>query len=157
MPNYREEDEENTIEAEAVREPADPVEQDIRQRQIVSGGSAAPGGGIVPPPARSAGAVLDMLEDGQLSADVHHELQEVAAAIRAVANTTRGKAKGSVTLTLSLEGESDGAIRVQAKVAAKAPDLPRKLSIMWQDGDSFTRFPPGQSQMFGSAPIRRVG
>lgn len=121
-------------------------------------GTPAIGGGVIPGPASTAGAVIDMLEDGQLSYDLHAELREVAAQMRAVHNATNAKVKGEATLTLKLEMDSDGALRVEGKIKTKLPDLPRKRSIMWQnDEGDFTRFPPNQTQMFGSAPIRRIG
>jgi hypothetical protein len=114
-------------------------------------------GGVIPAPSRSAGNFLDLLEDGQLSADMHQQLQDLAAQMRAVANSTGGKAKGEATLKLKLELEGD-AFKIQGDVKIKAPDLPRRRSIMWQDDSgSFTRFPPNQTQMFGTAQVRRIG
>ena len=152
MPDYREPTDE-TIETTAERIPPDQPAQP--QQQVAQ---YAPGGGVIPAPARTAGQVVDLLEDGQLSADLHHELKELAAQIRAVSNTTGSKAKGTATLTLKLESDSDGAIRIEGVIKTKAPDLPRRRSILWQDdANDFTRFPPNQTQMFGTAPIRRVG
>lgn len=111
-------------------------------------------GHLIPAPSRTAGNFLDMLEDGDLSADLHHELKDLVAQMNAVANSSGGKAKGSATVTLNFE-LVDGALRIGGAIKVKAPDLPRKRSIMWQDDSgNFTRFPPQQSQMFGT--IRRV-
>lgn len=119
---------------------------------------AGPGGGVIPPPARTAGATIDLLEDGQLSADLQEELRELVAQMKAVHNSTRSKVKGEATLNLKFEIDASGAIFVEGKTKIKAPDLPRKRSIVWTDDQgNFTRFPPNQTQMFGSAPIRRVG
>lgn len=157
--NYREESEPSAAPPEAERNPR---EEALRESQQVTAhgevvvGRAAADGSLIPSPSRSAGTFIDLLEDGNLSADMHHELQELAAQMRAVANSTGGKAKGSATLKLTLELEGD-AFKIQGDIKVKAPDLPRKRSIMWQDDSgSFTRFPPNQTQMFG-APIRRVG
>jgi hypothetical protein len=77
------------------------------------------------------------------------------AACSTCSRTAGGKAKGEATIKLKLELEGD-AFRIQGDVKVKAPDLPRRRSILWQDGGSFTRFPPNQTQMFGSAPVRRI-
>jgi hypothetical protein len=117
----------------------------------------APGGGVIPPPAHSAGDFINLLEDGQLSYDMTEQLKEVAAQMRAVANSTGGKAKGELTLKLKLSCEGD-AFHIEGDIKTKMPDLPRRRSIMWQDDTgAFTRFPPNQTQMFGTAKVRRVG
>jgi hypothetical protein len=146
MPDYREPSEPlETIDAEARPIPD--------QTQVLA--HRAADGGVLPAPTRTAGGLLDMLEDGDFSADVHAQLVDLAAQMKAVANSTGGKAKGEATIKLKLELEGD-AFRIQGDVKVKAPDLPRRRSILWQDGGSFTRFPPNQTQMFGSAPVRRI-
>lgn len=145
-----------TIDSTATRQP----EEAPQAAPIPSRAPATPalGGGVIPGPARTGGAVIDLLEDGQLSADMQAELRDVCAQMRAVHNATGSKVKGEVTLTLKLELDNDEAFRIEGKLKAKLPDLPRKRSIMWQDDTgAFTRFPPNQTQMFGSAPIRRIG
>lgn len=146
----------DVVEATAtpIREEAPPPEA---QAAPAPRPQVAPGGGVIPAPARTAGEVIDLLEDGNLSADLHAELRDLASQMRAVHNSTGGKVKGEATLVLKLELDSDEAFRVEGKIKVKAPDLPRRRSIMWEDGGAFTRFPPNQTQMFGSAPIRRIG
>lgn len=128
------------------------TEQEEPQTAVI----AAADGQIIPAPARSAGNFIDLLEDGDFSADVHAQLQELAQQMRAVANSAGGKAKGGVTIKLELELEGD-AFKIRGDVKVKAPDLPRRRSILWTDDqDNFCRFPPQQTQMFGARPIRSV-
>ena len=103
--------------------------------------------------AHSAGNFIDMLEDGDFSADVLAELQNVARAMSQITNNTGAKSKGQVVLTIDLAKEGD-ALTIQTKVKAKMPELPRPKSIMWQDdAGAFSRFPPQQTGMFN--PRRR--
>lgn len=166
MGNYREEPEESLpgTEPPAAQQTVDSTAQPYEEKPQAIPPREAPtraiGGGVIPAPARSAGATIDMLEDGQLSADLQAELLEVVAQMRAVHNSTGSKVKGEAVLTLKLEMDDEGGmVRVEGKIKTKMPDLPRKRSIMWQgdDGSSFTRFPPNQLQAFGTAPIRRIG
>jgi hypothetical protein len=145
---YREEDPVVEVEATAVRQEPQPAPPSHALARAADGG-------VIPSPTNTAGQFLDILEDGDFSADVHAQLVELAEQMRAVANTTNGKAKGSATISLKLELEGD-AFRIQGDVKVKAPDLPRRRSILWHDAGSFTRFPPNQTQMFGSAPVRRI-
>jgi hypothetical protein len=152
MPDYREPAEE-PIEGTAER-----IEQPQPQAQAQLMHRAADGG-VIPGPSHGAGSFLDMLEDGQLSYEVHEQLKELASNIAAVANTTGAKTKGELTLTLKIEKQGrEDALHISGAVKVKSPDLPRRRSIVWQDdGGSFTRFPPNQTQMFGTAQVRRVG
>lgn len=161
MPNYNEppetplppHDKDGVIlEATAERVTEAPPREDSRAI-----GRAADGG-LIPPPAASVGSLLDQLEDGQLSYELTQELQELASKIREVAQANGGKAKGELTLKLNLSLEGD-AFHIGSSFKAKAPELPRRRSIMWQDeSGNFSRFPPRQTQMFGvRAPVRVVG
>jgi hypothetical protein len=160
MPDYDEPPETQTLPphdkttGEVLEATAKRVEEPSQSREV---GRAADGN-LVPPPANSVGLLLDQLEDGQLSYELTEELRELAAKIREVAAANGGKAKGELTLklNLSLDGE---AFHIGSSFKAKAPELPRRRSIMWQDeSGNFSRFPPRQTQMFGvRAPVRVVG
>ncbi len=113
-------------------------------------------GEIVQTTAHTAGMMIDMLEDGQYSADVQAALQRVAATMTDITNATGNRTKGRVTLTIDLTKEGE-AFTIQAKVAEKTPEIPRPRSIMWtNEAGAFTRFPPNQTQMFGGRAVRRV-
>lgn len=113
-------------------------------------------GNIVPATAISGGTFLDLLEDGQFGADAYMQLVSLGAEMTDIANATGNKVKGRITLTIDLAKDGE-AFTVQGKVAVKKPEMPRPKSIMWTDErNQFCRFPPNQTQMFGSRPIRRV-
>jgi len=111
---------------------------------------------IVQTVAHTGGSFVDMLEDGRLSHDLHRKLAEIQDALTLEAERTGKKAKGQLVLTVDLdkEGEMYGA---RAKIKIKVPEAPRPKSVMWDDGGgNFTRFPPNQSQMFGTRQVRNV-
>lgn len=114
-------------------------------------------GQVLAPPSRSAGTMIDLLEDGDLSAELYNALQEAGRQCRAISNSTNDKSKATITLKLDLEFEGE-AFKIKGDIKTKLPDLPRRKSILWMDGnDDFTRFPPNQAQMFGARPVRVVG
>jgi hypothetical protein len=161
MPDYNEPPETETLPphdkatGEVIEATAERVQEPPQESRAL--GRAADGN-VIPPPANSVGALLDQLEDGQLSYELTQELQELAAKIRDVAQANGGKAKGELTLKLNLSLEGD-AFHIGSSFKMKAPELPRRRSIMWQDeSGNFSRFPPRQTQMFGiRAPVRVVG
>jgi hypothetical protein len=111
---------------------------------------------IIQTVAHTGGSFVDMLEDGRLSHDLHRELAKVQEALTIEAERTGKKAKGQLVLTVDLEkeGEMYGA---RAKIKIKVPEAPRPKSVMWDDGaGNFTRFPPNQTQMFGTRQVRNV-
>lgn len=129
----------------------DPLTGEIHETKAMR----AADGHIVPGPCRTAGLFIDMLEDGDFSAEVHEKLRDLAADMDTIANATQAKAKGKLILTIDLEKDGE-AFRISGNIKVKAPELPRRRSIAWRDehGD-FTRFPPNQTQMFGR-PVRSV-
>lgn len=107
-------------------------------------------GMLIPAPARTGGTMIDLLEDGALGVDLHTRLGEVAATMKEHSKRTGQKCKGQVTLVLDLELDGD-AFRVQGDIKVKTPKIPRPRSTLWTDRDNnFTRFPPGQAQLFGA-------
>lgn len=111
---------------------------------------------IIQTTAHTAGSFVDMLEDGRLSHDLHGALAQVQDALTIEADRTGKKAKGQIVLTIDLdkEGEMYGA---RAKFKIKVPEAPRPKSVMWDDGaGNFTRFPPNQTQMFGTRQVRSI-
>lgn len=111
-------------------------------------------GGNVPGAAKTTGQFLDVLEDGGFSHEVYEKMKELGFTIEEVASASGGKAKGKIVLTIELTKE-DGAFRVASNFKVTAPEMPRPRSILWANerGD-FTRFPPGQRQMFG---VNQIG
>lgn len=117
---------------------------------------AADGRGI-PPATRSAGSLIDLLEDGVLSVELYEAMKVLGARIEEVAEASGGKAKGSVSLKIELTKE-DGVFKVATDFNTKEPKMPRPKSILWTtpSGD-FTRFPPNQKQMFGITSLQGGG
>jgi hypothetical protein len=115
-------------------------------------------GQIVPATAYSAGAFVDLLEDGAYSRDVHAELRNLLATMTAINNATGQKIKGKLTLVIDVMKDGE-AFTMQGKVTVKEPEMPRPKSIMWADETGNPcRFPPNQTQMFGIAarPLRNI-
>jgi hypothetical protein len=101
----------------------------------------AANGEVLAPPTASAGAFVDMVEDGEFSREVHEQLRELGRDMRAVAERV-GKSKGKLKVTFDLECQ-DGQFKIAAKYDVVRPELPRPRSVAWLDhGDNFTRFPP---------------
>ena len=118
--------------------------------------NSAADGTIIPATALSAGTLVDLLEDGQFSIDAYQQIRELGEAMTDIGNATGMKTKGRVTITIDLAKDGE-AFTVQGSVKVKAPEMPRPKSIMWSDdGGNFCRFPPNQTQMFGTRPIRRI-
>ena len=112
----------------------------------------------VPSVARNAGDFLNQIEDGQLSADLHEELRDLAALMNDQSRAFPGKKiKGKVTLVIDLEKE-DQMFKMAANFKIKAPEVPRPKSVFWTDErNQFSRFPPNQQQMFGVRTVKAAG
>lgn len=106
-------------------------------------------GTLMPHAATNAGDVLNMIEDGQFSADLHAAMVELAATMSDQAAITGKKIKGKVTVTIDLENEG-GVFRSVGKFAVKSPELPRKPTLLWTDEKNrFQRTQPRQGGFFG--------
>lgn len=149
-------DEENTIEGTA---------ENVRVGDVV-GHTAMEGyaldGRAIPAVSLTTGQFLDVLEDGNFSADLYKEITDLAALLNDLGDRSGMKAKGQIQITLDLTRE-DGAFRIASKFKIKKPEEPRPRSIVWTDEHNrFSRFPPNQGQFFGvrraegSGPIRRA-
>ena len=130
-------------------ETADPVTGEVIDDTAPTPIAKAADGALLTPPSRSAGSFIDLLEDGDFSAEAYEQLKDLAAQIRTISEATNAKAKGKAVLTIDLEYEGE-AFKIRGDIKIKAPDLPRRKSIAWLDSSGdFTRFPPNQMQMFG--------
>jgi|JI10StandDraft_1071094.scaffolds.fasta_scaffold526518_2 hypothetical protein len=110
-------------------------------------------GRAIPATSLTAGQFLDVLEEGNFSADLYKEITDLAAAMNDIGERTGQKVKGQIQITLDLTKE-DSAFRVASKFKVKKPEDPRPRSIVWTDEHNrFTRFPPNQGQFFG---VRRA-
>lgn len=110
-------------------------------------------GGRVMPAASTLGEFVNILEDGQFSADVYEDLKQLAADMHATALQSGGKAKGE--LTIKLKFTMEGAVFYIAPthlVKAEEPKRPR--TPMWTTEDNrFTPNRPHQGQLFGMRDV----
>jgi len=116
-------------------------------------GGYALDGRPIPAAAATGGDIINMLEEGQFSQDLHRAFADLIAQLNDVSEATSGKAKGSVAIKIDIVKE-DNALRIASNFKITAPPLPRARSIMWTDQqNNLTMFPPNQMQMFGMKSI----
>lgn len=119
------------------------------------GRGVAADGSPIPTAAFTGGQFIDQLEAGQFSQDLHRALGDLAADMTDM-HAIGQKTKGKITITIDLTKEDD-AFRIASKFDVKAPKMPRPKTIMWSDEHNrFTRFPPGQNQLFGDRNVPSV-
>lgn len=88
----------------------------------------------VPFAARDAGAFVNLLENGQFSADVVAALTALTTGMSELAENTGKRQKGSITLKISLQTDDSGeAFFVTPEFKVVAPKVPRRQTLMWQD------------------------
>jgi len=104
----------------------------------------------VPMETRSAGNLIDQLEDGRFSAEVYHEAKQLGQFLGDRARMTERDAKGKLVIEIEMVAEAGGeTFKMQPKFTVKKPVVARQRSTAWQDdAGNFTRFPPNQMQMF---------
>lgn len=147
--------------------PADPprieaAKVEVLPEPIRSAGYATDGN-MIPAAAETTGQFIDLLEDGQFSADAQRQIQSLGLEMLELARLTTNKQKGKVVITIDMECE-DRAFKITSDLKVTRPKVKRPRSHLWTDDHGrFTRFPSGQNQMFGvrtPAPgnneIRRV-
>ena len=106
-------------------------------------------GGMIPAAALTGGQFVDALEDGQLSADLHVALRDLAAELTELGAATGQVQKGKVVISVDISRE-DNAFRIASDLKVTRPKRRRPKSVMWTDEHNrFTRFPPNQGQFFG--------
>lgn len=98
----------------------------------------------------------DVLRDIRKGAVVEAASEQLAEVVRAVLDTNKS---GEMTLKLSvkLNGRSDNAVIMSAKLSAKVPqpDLPDALFFADLDGD-LLRDDPTQTRMFADAAVEVI-
>lgn len=128
----------------------------VIETKVLQSPMIAANGDRLPQVAATAGNFIDMLEDGQFSADIHNQLREITTAMDDIAQFNGGKSKGKLTITIDITKE-DSVFKLAASYKAAKPELPRPKSVLWTDErNNFTRFPPGQNQLFGLQPARKA-
>lgn len=106
--------------------------------------------GSAPTPAASnIGQLIALCEEGQLDADIARDSRKLVHALRAVAMTQGGKARGKITITLDVEVEGE-MIMLRGDYAVKEPKVKRARSAMFATEDGrITPNRPNQHQFFG--------
>lgn len=116
--------------------------------------NTAADGGIVPFGAVTAGDLINSMEDGQFSADIVHQMSQLAALMSDMAAATGAKQKGALTIKIDLVTEG-GPFTAKANFKITPPKETRRPTLLFLDEKNrFTRTQPKQRQMFG---IRQVG
>lgn len=96
--------------------------------------------------------LLARLEGGLLHAELSGQLNELNGQLATLA-AQNGKAKGAVTLKLSLTHQRNGMVEVTADVKTDAPKVPRESSIFFvTEGSNLSVDNPKQP----SLPLRSV-
>lgn len=106
-------------------------------------------GARLPPAARSFDALMRMLEDGALNADLSDSLQEIAAALSNYVIDYGGEPKAKLTLDVNFALKG-GVFEITAATKLKLPDKPRGRTVAWCTSDhKFTPTNPRQGALFG--------
>lgn len=110
----------------------------------------------LPHAATTAGEFLNMIEDGQFSADLNAAMQDLAAQMSDMVQATGQQQKGKVTVEVEFSTEG-GPIVLKAKFKVKAPEEKRRKTLVWTDEHNrFTRSQPRQGQFFGVREVVNV-
>jgi hypothetical protein len=128
---------------------------DPQTGEILSGDVVvrAADGGIMPGVAPTGGSVLDMIEDGQFSADLYGETREMVKKMVELAEATGNKQKGTITIKLVLSTEGD-VFNVEPSFKVTPPTEKRRKTLLWPDETGrLSRSQPRQGPLFG---VRRI-
>lgn len=119
-------------------------------------------GGQRYPAAHSLADFIRMQEDGQFDADVAFDLNELAADLEELAESTgQGKLKAQLTIKVDIIRDPAGFYVFAANHTIKRPAEKRKQSVGWVTEDNkFTPNKPRQGNLFGTvrdvSPRREV-
>jgi hypothetical protein len=109
---------------------------------------------------RSFSHVLTALDEGTVHGDCTDRLEELLATLSKHADSF-GKAKGTMTLKLSVTAERGGSVDLSADIEVKAPRFVRAKTVLWMSkgGKRLTGTNPkqlelGMPRVVGARPIR---
>lgn len=128
---------------------------DAKTGEIIEPERAADGQ-PVPYAASTAGELINMLEGGQLSAEIITSMAALGQGMKELAERTGKRQKGKLAINLNLTTDDSGeAFFVTADFKVTAPKEPRRPSMVWQDDKGrFTPSQPKQRVFFG---VREAG
>lgn len=101
------------------------------------------------PAASNIGQLLALCEDGKLDEDISNDTRKLVHALRAVAYTNGGKAKGRLNIVVDVSIEGD-MIMLQGDYTVKLPKEKRKRTVAFATEDGrITPNKPNQHAFFG--------
>lgn len=125
--------------------PHDPETGEIKSGQIMADRRNEPWA------AATIGAVIDMLERGQLSADAYKAMTTLGQGMTELGARMNKRVKGKLTVTLTLTTEGD-AFFIEGDFKVTAPKEPRPRTMAWQADDGrFMPSMPKQKLLMGIA------
>lgn len=109
----------------------------------------------------SLAQLIEELDDGALNVEASAALRELIAKVNERAQINTKGAKGTLTLTLSIEAVNErGKLEIESAVATKLPKRPRSRDTRWSDDSGALSL--GQQRLMGiqvvvtpgAAPLR---
>lgn len=130
--------------------PPPPAQPEPSKQEVIEPERAADGR-PAPFAARDAGQLINMLENGQLSADIINAMMALTQGMSEIAETTGKKQKGTLTIKINLATDDTGeAFFVHGEYAVRAPKIERRKTLLWQDEKGhLSPSQPRQRVMFG--------
>ncbi len=102
---------------------------------------------------RAFARFLEQLSDGDAHAELSHELHKLTTALADLANATQGRAKGTLSLKLSLSVDCKGVAAVSYDITTKEPKPSGTASVFWlTHGNNLSVENPRQPNL----PVREV-
>lgn len=103
-----------------------------------------------PEGARGFAHLLYQLNEGAFHSEVSEVLQKLNSELLDQAVSAGGKAKGEITITLKLDVEDSGIVRVHPDVKVKSPKPKRRSQVMWLNkGNNLVPENPKQQSLPG--------
>lgn len=113
-------------------------------------------------PPRGFAVTVQQIDDGVLHSDLSKEMQELVAELVSQAKRYETKAKGTLTLTISMTAEQNGVVMVAGDIKVKTPKIKPAPSHFWATkGGNLSVSNPKQPSLFvrdvsAPAPVREV-
>jgi hypothetical protein len=107
---------------------------------------------------RDAQTIIGMLEHGEVADELSTMLTDTVAYLKNLAREggKKGKAKGKVTLSLSIEVDGGGQVTMKAKPDRTLPPRPRGETVCWANDDgTLSTEHPQQTDMFAGPRVAR--
>ena len=137
----------HNLETGEVLSPSDDSGDDARNVVAADGGTQPKRSGYL-------SDVIRMLDEGQFNADASEDMRELSAFLHTHAKNNKGKAKGTITITLDFV-VANSAMVVVPKHTVKKPVEKRDGTMLFlAENGSLGINPPSQMPMFGNRQVR---